>query len=226
MTTTLIFTISSLAWTISSRSTFAAKEDQGQCRSCWAFSTMGAIESQVMKNGGAEVDLSEEQLVDCDTTDYGCDGGNPSKAMSWLQNNGGADSLADYAYTAQGGQGGTCESSNYTPVQQVTGQNSLPTPTNAQTLQNYLQTNGPLSIAVDNSSWDSQYSGGIISAAPIAGNHAVLLVGWGADSSGNPYWIVKNSWSTSWGMQGFCYVAIGGNDCGITQYYVGYPTTQ
>jgi len=185
---------------------------------------MGAIESQVMKNGGAEVDLSEEQLVDCDSGGE-CNPGDPIQAFQWLQSNGGADSLSSYPYTAGQGQGGTCQS-NIQPVQKVTGFEKLSMPTDTNTLQQYLQTNGPLSIGVDDGGFDSAYSGGIISYTPSSPNHAVLLVGWGSDNNGSPYWIVKNSWGTGWGMEGFCYVAIGGQDSGVSQYLAAYPTTQ
>jgi len=186
---------------------------------------MGSIESQVMKNGGAEVDLSEEQLVDCDTSDGGCGGGNPTSAFQWLESNGGADSLSDYPYTAGGGQGGTCNT-GVTPVQKITGFQQLSMPTDTATLQNYLQTNGPLSIVVEaGDNWQS-YDSGVISGAGDQPDHAVLLVGWGSDATNGDYWIVKNSWGTGWGMSGFCYVAIGSQDCGISQYLAAYPTTQ
>jgi len=186
---------------------------------------MGAIESQVMKNGGAEVDLAEEQLVDCDTSDNGCGGGNPTSALQWLESNGGADSLSSYPYTAGNGQGGTCNS-GVTPVQKVTGFQQLNMPTDTGTLQQYLQTNGPLSIVVAAGDDWQQYSGGPMSGSPDNPDHAVLLVGWGNDPTDGPYWIVKNSWGTGWGMNGYIEVEIGSQDCGISQYLAAYPTTQ
>jgi len=184
---------------------------------------MGAIESQVMKGGGAEVDLSEEQLVDCYN---GCNEGNVVEAWDWLQNNGGADSLSSYPYTAQNGQASSCNS-GVTPVQKVTGSQSMNTPAAQGDIQSYLQQNGPLSVGVcAEGAWDSQYSGGILSSPQDPMNHFVLLVGWGSDSSGTPYWIIKNSWGTGWGMQGFGYLAVGDQDSGLSQSVIAYPTIQ
>jgi len=197
---------------------------QGQCGSCWAFSAMGALESQVMKsNGGQEVDFSTQQLVDC--FEKGCGGNWPPSAWDWLQQNGGADSWSDYPYHSTDGQAGdSCNPNNAQAVQQVTGIQQLNMPTDDDTLKNYLQTSGPLSIAVDASKWDPQYAQGTMSCSNPSLDHAVLLVGWASDDSG-AYWIIKNSWDTDWGHDGYGHIQMGqGSDCGITQWLAAYPT--
>jgi cathepsin L len=154
----------------------SAVRDQGYCGSCWSFSTMGSIESQVLKANKASTLLSEQQLVDCDSYDSGCDGGWPTNAMTWLQYNGGATSNNAYPYQAQDGG---CQ--NAAAVQKVTGYGQLKMPTTDTTLKNYLYTNGPLSIAVDASNWDPSYHSGTINCGSPNMDHAVLLVGWGSN---------------------------------------------
>jgi len=197
-------------------------KDQGQCGCCWAFSAMAAIESAVLMVGQTEVDLSEEQLVDC--FQQSCQGQDQRNAWNWLQNNGGADSLSSYPYTAGDGNAGQCNT-NAQVVQQVTGYNQLNMPTDDDTLKNYLMQNGPLAIDVDASGWSQNYGAGILTCSNPGLDHAILLTGWDKDQNGTPYWIIKNSWGTGWGEQGFGWVQMGnGVDCGVNQWLAAYPT--
>jgi len=206
----------------SSQGMVSSVKDQGQCGCCWAFSAMGAIESAVLMSGQTEVDLSPEQLVDC--FQGNCQGQDQRNAWNWLQNNGGADSLSSYPYTAGDGQSGQCNSDAQV-AQMVTGYNQLSMPTDDDTLKNYLTSNGPLAIDVDASQWSQNYGQGILTCSDPSLDHAIILTGWGKDDSGTPYWIIKNSWGTGWGEQGFGWVQMGdGVDCGVNQWLAAYPT--
>jgi len=184
-----------------------AVKNQGSCGSCWAFSTVGTIEGfVVVKKSQALVSLSPQQLVDCDKTDHGCSGGLPTNAIAWVAKNGGLCSDQEYPYT---GRGGTCKTTckkiaQVQSVQRLKGE--------AQLEQGLAQM--PVSIAVDASGGFQSYKSGVFSGpCGTSLNHAILAVG--SVSSGS-YFIVKNSWGTSWGAQGYIHMAKGKNLCGMT----------
>jgi len=184
--------------------------DQGQCGSCWAFSATETIESFHFITTGALVGLAMQQVVDCDTDCYGCNGGWTQNAFNYVESAGGIDTLASYPYTAQDG---TC---NYQPsavgakvdswayVTQSDDENAM--------LQAAYQT-GPLSICVDASSWSS-YQGGVIQSCGQQVDHCVQLTGF-SNQQGIDAWNVRNSWGTNWGVSGYLYVARGNNVCAI-----------
>jgi len=195
----------------------SAVKDQGQCGSCWAFSATETIESAyAQKNNVAPAILAPEQIVDCDVNgnDEGCNGGFPTGAYQYVQSAGGMDSESSYPYTAgQSGQGGTCEASQNTVVsgtnvanyQSVNGEDGL-----------YAQvsTSGPVSVCVDASSWQN-YNGGVMTTCGSSSDHCVQLTGYNGDNGGNAYWIVRNSWNTNWGINGYIWIAIGQDLCAI-----------
>ncbi|KAJ0977360.1 hypothetical protein J5N97_012834 [Dioscorea zingiberensis] len=180
-------------------------KDQGQCGSCWAFSSTGAMEGINAITIGDLISLSEQELVDCDTTNEGCDGGNMDYAFEWVINNGGIATEYDYPYT---GQDGRCniEKENIKAVT-IDGYQDVAPDENALLCAVAKQ---PVSVGIDGSSIDFQlYTGGIYdgdcSSDPADIDHAVLIVGYGSEKNID-YWIVKNSWGTSWGMKGYIYI--------------------
>nr|AKA58504.1 dionain-1 precursor [Dionaea muscipula] len=205
-------------------------KNQQQCGCCWAFSAVAAIEGATQIKTGTLTSLSEEQIVDCDTNgnDKGCNGGTPDGAFQYVVNNQGIDTESDYPYTAGGGSPGTCSASSYQPAASITGYQDVPA-NNEQALQQAAATQ-PISVAIDASDPSFQsYSSGIYSG-PCNTNldHAVTVVGYGTDpNSGNSYWIVKNSWGTSWGQEGYIWMQMGLNApygvCGIAMQ-ASYPT--
>jgi len=185
-------------------------KDQGQCGSCWAFSTTETVESAILMAGKSVKPLAPQEIVDCDTSDSGCDGGDPQEALGWVQQQGGLDTETCYPYTAEDG---TCASSQCTPAGNVN--QVIPVASDEQTIYNDLVKYGPLSICADASSW-SNYNGGVLTADQCGDNvdHAIQLTGYSPSQGG--YWIVRNSWGSDWGNNGFIYLQYGSNTCDMT----------
>jgi len=204
-----------------------AVKDQQQCGSCWAFSATETIETAWAMAGNKLTEFAPQQLVSCDKTDNGCNGGLPSNAFEYVKSAGGLASEADYPYTSGKGVTGTCASplpaaaggtvSTWEYAQkQCQGFSACTEDTDA--IASKLQKYGPMSIAIDASQWSS-YTGGVMdsascSSSPRKMDHAVQLVGYNADAD-EPYWIVRNSWNTNWGEDGFIRLKMGENTCGI-----------
>merc|ERR1712139_511381 len=181
-------------------------KNQGQCGSCWAFSTTGGLEGQWQIATGNLVSMSEQQFVDCDKRDSGCNGGLMDTAFSFAE--GTAIATEDsYAYT---GADGSCKSSFTTAIPQggVTGYKDVSH--SASALQSALQIS-PVSVAIeaDQSVFQMYTSGTITSGCGSNLDHGVLAVGYDGNTIK-----VKNSWGSSWGMSG--YVNIDASQCGIT----------
>jgi len=190
--------------------------NQGQCGSCWAFSATETIESYYKIQGGALTQLSMEQIVDCDTggEDAGCEGGFPTGAYQYVQNAGGIDSYASYPYTAGEGESGSCQ---FNQANVVTNVASYQTISGETGLYQQASTAGPVSVCVDASTW-SGYEGGILTSCGNDVDHCVQLTGYTNYGANNQYWIVRNSWGTSWGENGFIWIAIGQDLCSIGDY--------
>jgi len=192
-------------------------KNQGNCGSCWSFSATGNMEGQWMLAGNTLVGLSEEELVQCSssTGNEGCNGGLMDWAFEWVTSNGGIDSESDYPYTSGGGTTGTCANSKLgNKVAKFSGHTDMPK--NENSMATWVYTNGPLAIGVDALTWSS-YTGGIVKNCPAGQlDHGVLIVGFN-DANSPPYWIVKNSWGTSWGENGYIRLEKGTDQCGLTQ---------
>jgi len=194
--------------------------NQGNCGSCWAFSTDGMIEGNwwlkyKSVSGSVNEWLSPQQLVDCDTTDEGCNGGWLSNAINYYKK---TKPMRDSAYPYTGVQG-TCKfNSANTKNIVVSGYKSATTDATAYAL---LQS-GPVSVGVGVSNAFMYYTSGIFDGSQCLQttiNHAIILVGYGVSTSGEAYWIVRNSWGAYWGMSGYMYVTVGpGKECTIPNY--------
>jgi len=192
-------------------------KNQQQCGSCWAFSTTGSVEGAHAISSGNLVSLSEQQLVDCSGPqgNQGCNGGLMDQAFQYIISNKGICSENDYPYTASQG---TCQTSCQSKAT-ISSYVDVPASNEAALLQALAK--GPVSVAIEADQQSFQfYSGGIFSD-PGCGtqlDHGVLAVGYGVDASTNtPYWIVKNSWGSSWGESGYIRMIYGQNECGISQ---------
>ncbi|XP_064434984.1 procathepsin L-like [Mirounga angustirostris] len=195
-------------------------KDQGQCQSCWAFSATGALEGQMFRKTGKLVSLSEQNLLDCSRSqgNEGCRGGLIDYAFQYVKDNGGLDSEESYPYLARS------ESCKYRPEKSAANVTTFWHVLNKEDgLMTTVATVGPVSAAVDSSPDSFQfYKKGIYydpNCSSESLNHGVLVVGYGfegAESDNQKYWIVKNSWGTNWGMQGYMLLAKDrDNHCGI-----------
>jgi len=194
-----------------------AVKDQEQCGSCWAFSATEAVESAwilAKKGTNGTVDLAPQQIVDCDTTSDGCDGGETGSAYKYLIGTGGEESEQSYPYE---GQDGTCQFQKSLVVATISDYKMATSFYDEHTLQNNLVAWGPLSVCVDASAWQD-YVNGIMTHDECAFinilDHCVQLVGYNT-TSGTPYWIVRNSWNTDWGIEGYIYLEMWHDTCGI-----------
>eukprot|EP01084_Bolivina_argentea_P106706 190899_1 len=204
-------------------------KNQGSCGSCWSFSTTGCLESHFAQYTGQLVSFAEQELVDCadDFNNLGCNGGLPSQAFEYIMFNGGIDTEFNYHYvsgttkTANANCSFSNKVNNY--AGQIYGVYNV-TQYNETDIEVKVGTIGPVSICYDVVSGFSSYTGGIYSSTTCGNtsdsvNHAVLAVGYGVEHSADgmtPFWIVKNSWGWSWGVDGYFLIERGQNMCGLS----------
>ncbi|CAG0884886.1 unnamed protein product [Darwinula stevensoni] len=196
------------------KNVITAIKDQGNCGACWAFSIVECIETMNAIHGAPLQSLSVQQIIDCaENGNQGCAGGNTCTALNWLvETNTPVVSEGKYPLTLLDGKcqlpkpkTGIRVASNFT-CKNFEGQEDG--------ILELLASHGPVAVAVDGTSWQD-YLGGIIQYHCESNlNHAVQIVGY--DKTGDvPYYIVRNSWGTKFGLDGYLHIAIGSNQCGI-----------
>lgn len=195
-------------------------KNQGDCASGWAFATTGGTEGQWAIAAGSLQSLSEQQLLDCSKQNDGCSGGNMDNSFSFYMGTNIA-SESSYPYKASDG---TCRPFFTTAIPRgaVTGYLGV---SDEVELLNAVGSTGPVSVAIeaDQSSFQFYSSGVLTGDCGQSLDHSLLIVGYGSDAAGLQYWKVKNSWGTSWGMDGYILIERGVNKCGIADA-ASYPT--
>ncbi|EAZ10092.1 hypothetical protein OsI_32402 [Oryza sativa Indica Group] len=184
-------------------------KDQGRCGSCWAFSTVAVVEGIQKIKKGKLVSLSEQELVDCDTLDSGCDGGVSYRALEWITANGGITTRDDYPYT--GAAAAACDRAKLGHhAATIAGLRRVATRSEAS-LQNAAAAQ-PVAVSIEAGGDNFQHYRKGVYDGPCGTrlNHGVTVVGYGQEeapvdgsAAGDKYWIIKNSWGKNWGDQGY-----------------------
>jgi len=220
--------ISTLADSKDWRTTDAVRsvKDQGQCGSCWSFSATGALEASYFQSSGKSLDFSPQEFVDCDNrknsankgTDMGCNGGLMDSAFDWASKNKGLCEWNAYGnYNAANGDchDSSCKQADMSPSGFVD-----VTPNSDSAMMSALNIR-PVAVAIeaDQAAFQLYKSGVFTAACGTSLDHGVLAVGYG-NMDGLDHYIVKNSWGTGWGDNGYIYFQRGAGvqkegQCGI-----------
>jgi len=199
-------------WTTHTPAVVTPIKNQEQCGSCWAFSATEQVESVWALAGNTLVSLGPQQIVDCDKTSEGCNGGYTQYAYEYLIKAGGQESEADYPYTAVNGQ---CKFSAADVVAKISAWSYVSQKAGDEntTMLPFLFNTAPISVCVDAASWQ-YYNGGVLKTCGHTIDHCVQITGF-TTMDGVPVWTVRNSWGADWGVSGFIYVPRNQNMCSI-----------
>lgn len=191
-------------------------KNQGQCGSCWSFSTLSSVESAVAIKTGVLNVLSEQELVDCDNfknggSNHGCNGGLMDNAFTWIGKQNGVCSNADYPYVSGITKtSGTCQQSSCKPVANTDVLKYVDIQKNSDSSMMAALSMQPVSVAIqaDQQAFQLYSSGVFTSTCGSTLDHGVALVGYGS-LNGLDHYILRNSWGSSWGVGGYMYLGRG-----------------
>jgi hypothetical protein len=200
--------------------------NQGNCGSCWAFSTVGALECAIKIKDSMSVNLSEQWLVSCNREGWGCDGGFMAHDYHQWKTDacGGTGAVyeSDFPYTATDAPCGCPYAHPYriTSWAYIGSSGGVPS---TNSIKQAIMDYGPVSVAIYVNSAFQGYTGGVFNACSSGQiNHAVVLVGWD-DNQGGGVWFLRNSWGTGWGESGYMKITYGCCSVGYAACYIMYP---
>ncbi|CAG9799872.1 unnamed protein product [Chironomus riparius] len=207
---------------------------QGGCGACWAFSAASVVEFFNVMKGNWNYSISEQNIVDCDYDDFGCDGGWPKTALDFLKNSYGNKLAKEIDYPFIGMKASCRRVQHYIPLN-IANTFEVILNGNETTLKSIVANQGPVATAmlVSDSGLFQLYESGIFDDPTCPEtttdsndcfdvNHGVVIVGYGKDSATNEqFWIVRNSWGTDWGESGYFRMIMGKNACNIACYAIG-----
>ena len=224
------------------RSQCTPVKDQGICEDCWAYATVGDLECNILIHDGVTKDISEEFVTDCAMVNClgcpsGCTGGICANFV-WLRacidaNSAGGGAVwetEDPTTCNITGVAGTCEEpyASHDSIDRyadIGGQDSNGVPS-VDSIKFRIFYDGPVFVAANCANWENGYIGGIwVASGATTTNHAICLVGWKdttvVDNSGG-YWILRNSWGSHWGINGYMYISYGSDLVGCDADYIVY----
>ncbi|XP_020668925.3 cathepsin L-like peptidase [Pogona vitticeps] len=203
-------------------------KDQALCGSCWSFATTGAVEGALFFKSGQLTPLSEQALIDCSWGfgNFGCDGGIAWRAFKWAKIHGGIPSAESYG--PYSGQNGYCHYNQSKFLGNISRYINIPYG-NITALKQAIFKNGPVAVSIYASPKSFTFYANGVYYDPECGNdtvlnHGVLAVGYGV-LHGETYWIIKNSWSTYWGNNGYILLSMKDNNCGVANAAL-YPVIE
>ncbi|CAN0269074.1 unnamed protein product [Lampetra planeri] len=190
-----------------------AVKNQESCGGCWAFASVQVVESASVLTGGLLKPLSVQQVLDCSRVNHGCQGGDTVTAFSWL-NKTRLHLVLESLYPFTNSAGPCRIFTNSTPGVEIKDFASHSFRDDEEAMMGWLVGRGPLAVSVDAVSWQD-YLGGVVQhhCSSSTPNHAGTLTGYSLGDL--PYWIVRNSWGPEWGLDGYIYIKMFENMCGI-----------
>ncbi len=196
--------------------------NQGGCGACWAFGTVGVMELALLIQQNKSVDLSEQYLISCNTSSWGCAGGWWAHDLHTSKggkngNAPGAVLESDKPYSATNGSCSVAYNHPYklSEWHYIKDANSVPS---VDQIKGAIYNHGPVATAICSQGWGS-YKSGVYSNDNKCLDHGVVLVGW---NDANQTWIVRNSWGSSWGENGYMNIKWNVSNVGYGATYVDY----
>jgi len=205
-------------------------KNQGYCGSCWAFASVGNVESIWYLSGNDLPILSEQQVVSCDTTDLGCSGGLMQTAFEYVMSAPveGLVSGLLYAYSSARGATGVCNSTLASPehrIASITGYAQVSMSASEESGMRRAVLSSPFTIAINGGSMETYISGvDCPKKCTDDVDHAVMLVGYGTQKK--KYWLIRNTWGSDWGEEGYYRLCSGKNKCGVASDAVAALNTK
>lgn len=204
--------------------------DQSQCGSCWAFGSTEAFSDRfaIASKGSIDVVFSPQDLVSCDSSNYGCSGGYLNKAWAYLKTTGAVSDKCDSYKSASGTApkcSAKCDDGSAKSGHRYKCKGTVAHPTTVSAIKAEIYANGPVEGGFSVYEDFYSYKSGVYhyTKGSLLGGHAIKVLGWG-NANGMDYWLCANSWGSSWGESGYFRIKQG--DCGINdQIYACTPDT-